>query len=491
LPSDDEVATTLVAGARAEAYCSTCNRSFTVDHATCPEDGTLLVRFEDRADPLVGRVLDERYRIDKKLGEGGMGAVYRGRQLSVDREVAIKVMHPALAADREVAKRFLREARLASSLAAPGIVSVFEFGQTRDGILYLVMELIAGTPLDARIKRGRFPPSRIVDIALQLCDALEVAHAAGIVHRDLKPANIILLDTPTGDVVKVLDFGIAKIADAPSITSTLGIVGTPTYMAPEQFDGRADHRSDLYSLGCVLHELASGAPPFTAPEMSALYVRHLNEPPPPVPHDIPHQLAAAITRLLAKEPADRFASVSALRDALAGIESVRVGSAPIIRTSLTPIPSLPRDLEPAPPAPAEHVNATPVRSSKRWLLVGALVLAGVAGLAGFLAMRASSSETSPATAAPAVAPPPAAEVVMPVTPPPAVAPVPAEVPTHVEVAAPAEGLDAGVAAPTPETEPVAPAIQSPPKRLPPKRRPSPPPKKKKPTGETELPFAPT
>jgi serine/threonine-protein kinase len=476
--SADEHAATLPASAASEAYCGTCNRSFGVDRSTCPYDGTSLVLFKERTDALLGRVLDGRYRIEARIGEGGMGAVYRGRQLSVDRMVAVKVMHPTFAADRDVAKRFLREARLASSLSAPGIVSVFEFGQTDDGLLYLVMELIDGTPLETLVKQGTFTPTRVVHVALQLCDALEVAHAAGIIHRDLKPGNIIMLDTPTGEVVKVLDFGIAKIADAPSITSTRGAVGTPAYMAPEQFDGRADLRSDLYSLGCVLYQLASGAPPFSAHEISALYIRHLTEPPPPLPHDVPPELVAAIERLLAKNPEDRFASVAELRTTLARVPTIRIGSAPIIRTSLTPIPTLPPDE--APP-----VTRPPARSrSVLPLVIAAVLIAASAGVVGYLAMH----RTTPNAARPAPAAAPIAEPEPVAAPSPGAEPARVTAPEPAVVAAPAaEVVDAGVPVITAPVE--AAPVTKPSRPTTPKRRP--PPAKKKPRGETELPFAPT
>src|SRR5678816_3531526 len=178
-----------------EAYCAACNRSFAIDQMFCPNDGARLVKLKSRPDALLGRVFDDRYELRAMIGQGGMGTVYRGWQRSVDREVAIKVIHPKLSSMRPVAKRFLREARLASRLSQPNIVNVYDFGQTEDGILYLVMELLRGRPLarDLETHRG-LPARRIATLALQICDALGAAHGQGIIHRDLKPHNIVILD---------------------------------------------------------------------------------------------------------------------------------------------------------------------------------------------------------------------------------------------------------------------------------------------------------
>ncbi len=261
-------------------YCPTCELE-EPSGTVCPRDGTRLVRLASARDPMIGRNLDDRFTIEEKLGAGGMGAVYRARQHSVGRDVAIKVVHPGLVADRDATKRFLREAKLASRLSHPNIVSVLDFGQTSDGLFYLVMELVNGRTLhDALLDGGRLTLDRVVRIVSQLCDALEGAHALPIMHRDLKPANIMLL-TAGRDLVKVLDFGLAKslAVDATSITMTSAgaILGTPTFMPPEVANGQPyDERADLYSLGCILYLLVAGRPPFvtdSVPEMIALHGR--------------------------------------------------------------------------------------------------------------------------------------------------------------------------------------------------------------------------
>lgn len=306
----------------AEAYCAACNNSFSVDHEYCPNDGAKLVKLTARPDLLIGRVFDNRYEIRSALGHGGMGTVYRGWQRSVDREVAIKVIHPKLSNDLAVAKRFLREARLCSRLSQPNIVNVYDFGQSEDGILFLVMELLRGRTLSKDLETGKpLPLARIRTIGRQLCDALDAAHSQGIVHRDLKPGNIVILDEPPGrDLLKVLDFGLAKslLAETTSlVTQTDALLGTPLYMAPEQVVGKpSDARADLYSLGCILYQMASGRPPFVGANINATLAAHVERAPDPLPLAIPPSIAATIARLMQKDADARFQSARLVHDAL-------------------------------------------------------------------------------------------------------------------------------------------------------------------------------
>jgi serine/threonine protein kinase len=308
--------------------------------------------------------------------------VYRARQASVDREVAIKVIHPNLLADAAVIKRFLREARLASKLNHPNAVGVLDFGQTAEGMFYLVMELLTGRTLDQVIEEdGLFDARRVVKIGTQICDALEAAHAMSIVHRDLKPENVMLLDTGR-DFVKVLDFGLAKsLEQDPAMDVTVsGILqGTPQYVPPERACGQSgDGRSDLYSLGCMLYLLATGVLPFSAPSINDLLIKHVAERPPPM-LGVPDVLSDVIFRLLAKKPQDRYASATETRAALeavldavprvasegdSGSMSPARGSRPISRASSRPSPASPavriHTLLPAPPLPPPLVTASPV-----------------------------------------------------------------------------------------------------------------------------------
>jgi serine/threonine protein kinase len=303
-----------------EMYCPGCENTFYgVDH--CPNDGAKLVRLVSQPDQLLGRTFDGRYTIVEKLGEGGMGSVYRSRQHSFGREVAIKVVNPGLVTDPMIIKRFLREAKLSSRLSHPNAVAVLDFGQTDDGIFYLVMELVNGRTLhDAMSETPQFTPERVVRIGTQICDALECAHDLGIVHRDLKPSNVMLL-TSGRDLVKVLDFGLAKSLAVDDRGTTMtgtrgGLMGTPAFVAPELALGRpCDHRADLYSLGCILYLIGSGWPPFSAENGAELISKHAYEQPTLMPNT-PPALAAVVMRLLAKAPHDRFGSSAETRQAL-------------------------------------------------------------------------------------------------------------------------------------------------------------------------------
>lgn len=390
-----------------EAYCAACNQSFSLDQMFCPTDGAKLIKLRATPDQLLGRVFDDRYEVRAVLSRGGMGTVYRAWQMSVDREVAIKVIHPKLATVRDVAKRFLREARLASRLSQPNIVNVYDFGQSDDGVLYLVMELLRGRPLSAELKGGRILPiRRIVTIAAQICDALDAAHGQGIVHRDLKPHNVVVLDDPPGrDLIKVLDFGLAKslLYDTTSlVTQSAALLGTPLYMPPEQIAGKSsDQRADLYSLGCMLYQMACGHPPFSDDNVNAILAMHLRQPPPPVPDTVPVGLTTLIARLMMKSPDDRPATARLVHAALSSIDGD--GSSPLY----LPPPS-PND---SPKSPNRKSNASP----RNWRVMVAAFGATIAiggGTAALLSSRLSTRsgvttvQSDARTALPADAPAP-------------------------------------------------------------------------------------
>ena len=399
------------AAGTAEAYCPACGQSFPPDHARCPNDGTKLVRLAGQVDPLIGRVFEQRYEIRSRLGAGGMGAVYRGWQVSVDREVAIKVIDPRLSGNRSVVKRFLREARLSSRLGQPSIVNVYDFGQTEDGILYIVMELVRGHTLGDELEAHRaLGLHRTITIGVQLCDALDAAHKQGIVHRDLKPGNVILLDEPAGrDLIKVLDFGLAKSLDhdpISNVTRSDALLGTPLYMSPEQIAGQpTDARADLYALGCMLHEMLSGSAPFGAPTVERVLANHIYELAAPLPADVPPALADLIARLIAKHAADRPQTAAEVRDALfAELERpsglvARPRGAPLSSPGPAAPPITLPPITPPPGAPPLTLppNAVGTRR-RRWPLAIALgALAGVAiGVAVLRGVPAHpSSEASP------------------------------------------------------------------------------------------------
>lgn len=233
---------------------------------------------------MIGRNIENKYRLTSKLGAGGMGAVYRAERLLIGDEVAIKILHPEHVAQSQSFERFRREAQAAARLKHPNAVSIYDFGVTTDGVVYLVMELVDGKSLRQIIKhQGPLTPTAAAEIITQVCHALEEAHRQHIVHRDLKPDNIIVNPTLNGLRTKVLDFGIAKLRDltAGNLTQTGSVMGTPHYMSPEQCLGEElDHRSDIYSLGIVLYEMLVGVVPFNSPISTAVVVQHVNQSPP-------------------------------------------------------------------------------------------------------------------------------------------------------------------------------------------------------------------
>ena len=306
-----------------DVHCPRCGHAFAGFLEHCPDDGTRLLR--GPRDPLLGTTIDGRYRIRRRIGDGAMGIVYEAVQLSVERAVAIKVIRESLH-HRAAAKRFLREAQLVTGINHPNVVHIFDYGETHDGAPYLVMELLAGRTLaEVLAAAGRLDARRACEVGIQLCDALAAAHARGIVHRDLKPANVILLDAPAvRDLVKVLDFGLAKslsIESSPATTLTEAgaLLGTPLYMAPEAMGGTVDHRSDLYSLGCMLYELVAGTTPFAGTSINLVLARHLADAPPALPADVPSAFADVVMALLAKSPDQRPSSASSTRDWLQAI----------------------------------------------------------------------------------------------------------------------------------------------------------------------------
>jgi serine/threonine protein kinase len=248
--------------------CPHCGTEYETAARFCPADGTSLR--PKGSDSLIDRVLAERYHILKRIGEGGMGRVYLGEHVKMNRQCAIKVMNPALVNDNESATRFAREASSAARIIHPNVAAVFDFGES-DGLVYLVMEFVDGEPL-SRILAREAPLSvdRSVDLTRQIADGLGAAHELGIIHRDLKPDNILVARTRAGkEVAKVVDFGIAKAMQetvGEALTRTGLVIGTPEFMSPEQLLGDPiDARSDLYALGCIMHLMLTAVPPFEAP----------------------------------------------------------------------------------------------------------------------------------------------------------------------------------------------------------------------------------
>ena len=320
--------------------CPRCGKEYENANTLCPSDGTVLEKMDD---PLVGQTLADKYRIEELINEGGMGAVYRGTHVLMDKTVAVKVLHPALAADDKIVARFSREARAASRISHPHALNVTDFGESSNGIVFLVMEYLNGQTLKEVIHSDSpMPLSRVIEIMRQISGALEAAHAEGVVHRDLKSDNIMLLDVAGGDWAKVLDFGIAKITEKvgqdPALTAPNLIIGTPQYMSPEQCSQAAeiDSRSDIYSLGVILYEMLVGHVPFTGESPTAIMMKHLQEPPPSVLEerkDLPAAVARVVTRAMAKRPEDRFQTASELAEELTAAAETKDSPAVIPTTN--------------------------------------------------------------------------------------------------------------------------------------------------------------
>jgi serine/threonine-protein kinase len=300
--------------------CPKCGNEYPDTNTLCPADGVALER---TADSLIGQTLAGKYRIDEKLSEGGMGAVYRGTHVLMDKVVAIKVLRPSLAADEKIVARFSREARAASRISHPHALSVTDFGEDENGTVFLVMEYLDGKTLKDIIREeGPMQLSRVAEIIRQVGGALDTAHEGGVVHRDLKSENIMLISSSGTDYAKVLDFGIAKIRERegdydPELTAPNLVIGTPQYMSPEQCSqsGTIDSRSDIYSLGIIIFEMFVGHVPFGGTSPTEIMLKQMQEAPPSVLDerpDLPATVGRVVSRALAKHPAERYQRVNEL-----------------------------------------------------------------------------------------------------------------------------------------------------------------------------------
>lgn len=408
--------------------CPQCGAEFDTSVRFCPTDGSTLLTRSPTED-LVGQIIGHRYEIKRKLGAGGMGEVYLAEQIKMRRLCALKVMLQAQVNDADAAGRFGREAHNASRITHPHVCAIYDFGETDDGQLYIAMEYVEGEPLSTLLAREvRLPIPRAVTIASQVAEALGAAHELGIVHRDLKPDNIMIAAHKRGgDTVKVVDFGIAKAFQAAGqrITKTGFIIGTPAYMSPEQITGDPlDGRSDVYSLGCVLFKMLTGAEAFDGPSGQAVLTRRLAEPPPhprSLDPNIPVALDEVVVRALARLPQDRFESAEAFVDALSAASAPTPAPGPgiwrILRAAMARIASA-TGLAPdgaVPPGASSSVPLTPSAPSRSGEIAPAprspslarprVLWADSAALAGRSGTPVASGGASPAAAPVGVASP--------------------------------------------------------------------------------------
>ncbi|MCA9604096.1 MAG: protein kinase [Myxococcales bacterium] len=307
--------------------CPKCGRRYDGAAAFCQKDGLPLSMTPESNDPYIGQTLLDQFKIEEKIGAGGMGSVYRARQTTLHRDVAIKILHAELADNSDAVRRFKREARVCTALDHPNVVRVFLFGQLKDGSLYIVMEYLDGRSLLEVIQReGALPVHRALHIATQICDGVGEAHQQGVVHRDIKPENVVLVNRRRdADFVKVLDFGIARVlwGDDVTVATQSGLVfGTARYISPEGAAGEStDARSDVYSLGILTYQLCTGTTPFDAPSPVQMLMKHIHAEAPHLRSQsrgqhVPEPVADVVMRALSKNPEGRYDDAHAYADAL-------------------------------------------------------------------------------------------------------------------------------------------------------------------------------
>jgi eukaryotic-like serine/threonine-protein kinase len=330
-----------------------------------------------------------RYRVERELGRGGMAKVYRGQDTVLGRTVAIKILAPQFADDQDFVHRFRREAQAAARISNQHLVSVFDTGSD-DGVHFIVMEYVEGRTLaDLIAGGGRIVPDRAIEIAIDVCRALEAAHAQGVIHRDIKPGNIMLDEKGQ---VKVTDFGIARVTStADTIAQTAAVLGTASYLSPEQAQGQpVDGRSDLYSLGCVLYEMVTGRAPFLGDSPVAVASKHVLEQPTPPSRlnaDVSPDLDAVILRALAKNPANRYQTAEEFREDLERVRrGLPVNATPLLPAGTTQVIDRPASRTAVLP-PTERHEPEPERSNWWVPVLVTLLILGLLALVLFLLAR--------------------------------------------------------------------------------------------------------
>ncbi|MBK9622452.1 MAG: protein kinase [Candidatus Obscuribacter sp.] len=382
-----------------QKICLECNRQFTGIVKACPHDGAALVPLA--RDPMIGTCLMAKYDIIDVIGHGGMGVVYKGRQVLMERTVAIKMLQSQHIADSQSVQRFLREGKATCRMNHPNIITVYDFGITpQSGQPFIVMDYLQGLSLADQIKNdGQVSVERSINILTQATDALDHAHRAGVLHRDLKPSNIMLIDYEgERDYVKIVDFGVAQLIGAGGeqqrLTQMGEVCGSPVYMSPEQCQGlELDARSDIYSMGIVIYETLTGCLPILGKTMVETMSKHISEMPARFKESrpdlyIPERIEAVVFKAMAKDPANRHQTMAELcRDLDTAIP--KAGKSQILRTDF-------------PTMPGEE-KSTAGGGKKTGIIIAAVAacLLLVAGIAGFTLM---GRKETPKTATPVVTP---------------------------------------------------------------------------------------
>ncbi|GAA0730540.1 hypothetical protein GCM10010199_46010 [Dactylosporangium roseum] len=301
-----------------------------------------------------GDVLGDRYRLEEFVASGGMGQVFRATDTTLGRTVAVKVLLPGHTSNGEFGSRFRAEARIMAAIGHPGVVGVYDYGETSEGTMFLVMTFVDGRPLGERIAReGALPVDETLTIVAQAAEALQAAHAKGVIHRDVKPSNLLVADDGT---VTLVDFGVARSSSVTSVTKVNAVIGTALYMSPEQArGGTISPSTDIYALGAVAYHCLTGAPPFSGNSPLEIAVKHLHEEPPPLPDDLPVAARALVEQAMEKDPEARFPSAAAMavaaREAQNGVvRAVRASSPSVSDTAELVADDLDDDEAPRRPA---------------------------------------------------------------------------------------------------------------------------------------------